>query len=403
MSASAHKFPSTIAPKDHESGLATGRKTYSVLHVGKFYPPHMGGMETHLQWLCGELRKSLDVEVIVANDGDQEVEEIVDGVAVSRVPTKLFLASTPMCPGMIAKIRHSTADIVHIHWPNPSAVLAYLAGGHPGRLVITYHSDTVRQRVLGTLFEPLLHSALRRSAAIVTSSAAYTRTSKVLQEHLDRCHVIPFGIPLEQFENCSRAIVTEIRQRYGERIILSIGRLVYYKGLEYLIRAMSKIRGRLLIAGDGPLRAALHHLTLELGLGNKVTFLGRVEETIPYYHAADVFVLPSIVRTEAFGIVQIEAMAAGIPVVNTALDSGVPSVSLHGKTGLTVPPADPESLAAALNHLLDNDNLRRSFGAAARYRARTEFNLETMLSRTMSLYDSVLHEVRPAMSTASVL
>src|SRR5712692_9450681 len=100
-----------------------GARKLKALHVGKFYPPHMGGIETHLQALCGELRKSVDVRVVVASD-DHTAEEIFDGVAVTRVPTWLTLASTPFCPGMIAKIRNTSADIVHLHLPNPTAVFA---------------------------------------------------------------------------------------------------------------------------------------------------------------------------------------------------------------------------------------------------------------------------------------
>src|ERR1700733_1815796 len=120
-----------------------------VLHVGKFYPPHMGGIETHLEALCGELTKSFDLRVVVSSDNANASEEMLDQVAVSRVPTRLTLASTPLCPGMPAQIRNAEADIVHIHLPNPMAVLAYLGSGHRGRLIVTYHSDTVRQKVLG--------------------------------------------------------------------------------------------------------------------------------------------------------------------------------------------------------------------------------------------------------------
>jgi glycosyltransferase involved in cell wall biosynthesis len=373
--------------KQWESSLTS----LKVLQVGKYYPPHMGGIETHLQALCGELRKSVDLKVIVANDENRRVDEVLDGVPVSRMPAKLTLASTPLCSGMISAIRRSNAAIVHIHWPNPAAVLAYLVSGHRGRLIITYHSDTVRQRVLAALFDPWLHQALRRSSAIVATSPDYRNTSPVLAHYLDRCHIIPYGIALEQFERCEPAAVSEVRQRYGDRLVLSVGRLVYYKGFEYLIRAMQKVRGKLIIIGNGPLRTPLQELISNLKLGDKVILAGEIqnEQVTPYYHAADVFALASIARSEAFGIVQIEAMAAGLPVVNTGLDSGVPFVSLHEQTGLTVPPADPEALAAALNRLLDDQGLRQSLGRAARLRARQEFSLDRMISKTLALYQQV--------------
>jgi rhamnosyl/mannosyltransferase len=379
------------AETQDSSRSASRLRGLKVLHVGKFYPPHMGGIETHLQALCGELRESLDLRVIVASDDHQLVEETIEGVRVSRVPTRMTVASTPLCPAMVSAIGRSNADIVHIHLPNPTAVLAYLASGHRGRLAVTYHSDTVRQKVLGPLFAPFLHRALRRASAIIATSPDYRRTSQVLARHLDRCHVIPYGIAVEQFEHADPAAVRQVHERYGDRLILSVGRLVYYKGFEYLIRAMAQVRGRLIIIGDGPLRDKLRQLISSLGLADKVVLAGEIQNTnvTPYYHAADVFALASVARSEAFGIVQIEAMAAGTPVVNTALDSGVPFVSLHEKTGLTVPPENPEALAAAINRLLDDQNLRQSLGRAAVLRARQEFSLETMTSRTLALYENI--------------
>jgi glycosyltransferase involved in cell wall biosynthesis len=361
-----------------------------VLQVGKFYPPHMGGIETHLQALCGELRGPLDLRVIVASENSEPVEETLDGVRILRVPTRLTLASTPLCPGMVRHIG-APADLIHIHLPNPTAVLAYLASGQVAPLIVTYHSDTVRQKVLGPLFSPFLHRALSRASAIIATSPDYLRTSAVLARHRDHCHVIPYGIALDQFARADSNEVAEIRQRYGDRLVLSVGRLVYYKGFEYLIRAMKQVRGKLLIIGDGPLREKLRSLATELGVADKVILAGEIqnERIVSYYHASKLFALASIARSEAFGIVQIEAMAAGLPVVNTSLDSGVPFVSLHDKTGLTVPPADSDSLAAAINRLLDDPEVRQSFGRAAALRARDEFSLESMTSRTLALYERV--------------
>jgi glycosyltransferase involved in cell wall biosynthesis len=376
---------------DWPAAAATPDRPLTVLHVGKFYPPHMGGMETHLRALCGELAKSLDVRVIVAGDRSGAGEEMLDGVLVTRVPTAVTLASTPLCPAMALKIREHPSDIIHLHFPNPMAVLAYLASGHRGRLVVTYHSDMVRQKFLGPLFEPLLHRVLRRSAAIIVTSPNYLRSSPVLARHQERCHVIPLGVPIEDFEHSDPLAPSAIREQHGDRLIISVGRLVYYKGFEYLIRAMTRVRGKLLIAGVGPLGAKLGELASQLGVAGRVGFLGKIDhqQLVACYHASKVFVLASVARSEAFGIAQVEAMATGLPVVNTQLDSGVPFVSLHEQTGLTVPPADPEALAAAINRLLDDENLRLAYGHAARLRARREFSLDAMASRTAALYGQI--------------
>jgi len=379
-----------MIPNCQSAVPVTGNGRLRVLHVGKFYPPHIGGMETHLQALCGGLQRFVDVEVIVANDARRNEKALVDGVQVTRVGTMFDLASAPVCPGMVRKIRQAEADLVHLHLPNPTAILAYLASGHRGRLVVTYHSDIVRQKVLGRAFQPILGRALDRCSAVITSSLNYIETSPVLSAYRERCRVIPYGIPIEQFHRYDTEAVAKIRAQYGPRMVLSVGRLIYYKGFEYLIQAMARVEGRLLIAGDGPLRADLERETRSRELGDRVIFLGGVQDVVPYYHAADVFVLASTARSEAFGIVQLEAMACGKPVVNTRLDSGVPSVSVDGVTGLTVPPAHPEALASAINLLLEDPWRRMEYGRAARRRVQEEFSLEVMTHRTLQLYNEVM-------------
>ncbi len=361
-----------------------------VLQVGKFYPPHRGGMESHLQALCGQLREHVDVEVLVSSDGRKTTEEVLDSVKVTRVGTLFDFAAAPVCPEAVRRIRESRADLVHIHWPHPTALLAHLASGHKGRLVITYHSDIVRQKVSAKLFWPVLRRALDRADAIIVASPNYVESSPVLRRFEDKCRVIPFGVPLAQFDRFDPEEAARIRARFGPRIVLGVGRLIYYKGFEHLVRAMKKIDGHLLIVGEGPLRGALEREALRAGVSGRVTFLGHVEDVVPYYHAADVFALSSVARSEAFGIVQLEAMACRKPVVNTALDSGVTFVSVDGVTGLTVPPGDSESLAAALNRLLEDSALNARYGRAARRRVEREFDLEVMGRRTLRLYEEVM-------------
>ena len=364
----------------------------SILHIGKFYPPYAGGMETHLEDLATNLKQFANVRVIVANTEKRSVTQRMAGVTVHRAGTIGYLAGAPISPGMVAAIKRSPAHIVHIHWPNPAAVLAYAASGHRGRLVFTYHSDVVRQKVWGSLFHPILKLVMARCAAIICTSRNYVQSSPDLRPFRKRCHVIPYGIATEKLAAPDRSAVENLRRKYGPRIVLAVGRLVYYKGFEYLIRAMRSVNARVVIVGDGPLRERLGSLASEYGVTDRVVFAGQKngKDLVPYFHAADVFALPSVARSEAFGIVQIEAMACGKPVINTSLDSGVPSVSLDGITGLTVPPADSESLAAAINRLLSDDELRSRLGEAGRARVAGEFTVETMVRRTSELYCRVL-------------
>ena len=363
-----------------------------VLQVGKYYPPYMGGIETHLEALSLELREHVDVRVAVANDGFRRTYEVRDGVPVTRVGTFFRLAHAPVCPGLLTEIHRAGADIVHIHLPHPVALLALSASRHRGPLVLTYHSDVVRQSGWARLFRPILQSALTRSAAIVATSARYVESSPVLSMHREKCRVIPYGIRLEDWQQPPRAAVSRLRAEFGERIVLAVGRLTYYKGFEFLVRAMRDIDGRLLVIGQGPYRETLERVARESGVDGRVMFLGEIQnqDIRPYYHAADVFVLPSVARSEAFGIVQLEAMACGTPVVNTMLPSGVPSVSVDGITGLTVPPADAGALSAAINALLANPDQRAAYGAAGRDRVEREFSVEVMAERVRALYDEVV-------------
>ncbi|PYS46346.1 MAG: hypothetical protein DMF68_19445 [Acidobacteria bacterium] len=365
-----------------------------VLHLGKFYPPHLGGMETHLEALCGELKQTVNLEVVVANSERETIDETIDGVKVARLGSLLNFAAAPVCPQMARRVRESAADIVHIHWPNPTAVLAFLASHHSGKLVFTYHSDIVRQKLLRKPFWPVLRHALSRADAIIVTSPNYMRASPVLRKFQERCRVIPFGIPVEEFNRPNEIEVSGICKQYGPRIVLTVGRLVYYKGFEYLIRAMKSVEGHLLIVGSGPLREALRREARDCGVTERVSILSDVTDVVPYYHAADVFVLPSVARSEAFGIVQLEAMACGVPIVNTNLDSGVPFVSPDKVSGLTVPPADSESLSQAINTLLNNPSLRARLGRAGQARVRSEFNLSLMAERTLELYKEVINSSR---------
>lgn len=377
----------------HRASLLDGSHSHDrrlrVLHVGKFYPPVRGGMETHLHALCVGLREHVDVRVLVANTRLATTVERMDGVTVTRSASFGSLAGTSLCPVMARAIRESDADIVHLHHPNPTAALAYLASGHSGPLVVTYHSDIVRQRVLGAMISPLTHRMLARASAIVCTSPNYIASSPILRRHASRCHVFPFAVPTDDLDRVDEDEVARIRQRYGTPLVLGVGRQVGYKGFEYLVAAMRHVDGHLLLIGDGPDRHRLVRRAADYGISDRVHLVAGIDDLGPYYHAADVFVLPSIARSEAFGLVQLEAMASGTPVVNTALDSGVPYVSQHEVTGLTVPPADAEALAAAITTLLRSSDLRARYGAAGRRRVGETFSVSAMVERTAELYAHV--------------
>jgi rhamnosyl/mannosyltransferase len=355
-------------------------------------------METHVEQLCQQLKEEVELKVVVASEDQEEKTEILNGIPVNRLRTTLNVLGAPICPALPKAIRNFDADIVHIHTPHPPALLAYLISGCRSRLVCTYHSDIIRQRFFGPLIGPAQDFVFRRAGAIIVSSPNLIIGSSVLSRHRERCVIIPFGLNYSRFGRSNTNIIDDIRHRYGSPLILTVGRLVYYKGFEFLIRAMGKLpmAAVLLIIGDGPLRPTLEAEISKLDLSDRVHLIGNVSDPTPYYQACDLFVLPSIARSEAFGIVQLEAMACSKAVVNTQLEgSGVPFVSRHGETGLTVAPGDVDALATALTDLLNNDILRKQFGAAGRTRVEQEFTLERMASLTLSTYRRVITSAAP--------
>jgi glycosyltransferase involved in cell wall biosynthesis len=361
-----------------------------ILHIGKYYPPHVGGMETHLQYLVSHQSSLLSVEVVVANDRFVTQTEVVDGARITRVASFGTLASQPICPGLPWKMAGRGETMVHLHLPNPWAAQAYLMSGHKGILIVTHHSDTLGRRHLRRFVEPSVRRVMKRAKAIIVTSKRYLENSEELAGFHDKCHIVPLGIDVEAFKAESLEEIRAIRAKYGPRLIVSVGRLVPYKGFEFLLQAMKNIDATLLLIGSGPLREQLEAAVERLGIAAKVHLLGHVGDIVPYYRAAQMLVLPSVSRAESFGMVQLEAMACGIPVVNTELDSGVPEVSLHGVTGITVPPKDPQALSHAIRILLDNAETRANYGQAAAVRVGEKFTARQMAESTLRVYESVL-------------
>lgn len=316
-------------------------------------------------------------------------DSVMDAVGITRVARVATIASMPVCPGLSRAINRFPSDLVHLHTPNPGAAFALVRSEYMGPLVITHHADTIGRRALRLLSDIYVRRAMDRAAIIIVTSQRYLQTSKELAPYRSKCRVIPLGIELN--ESLAKNDVSEgLGGRADSRIILAIGRLVRYKGFDVLVQAMKGVDGRLVLIGSGPEEARLRALIEREGMAAKVEMPGRVADLDPYYKAASVFVLPSVTRAEAFGIVQLEAMAAGLPVVNTNIDSGVPEVSVDGETGLTVEPHDVSGLAHAIQLLLNRQEFREQLGKAARIKVRTEFTADRMAERTLNLYRDAL-------------
>lgn len=365
-------------------------KEFSILHVGKFYPPHRGGMETHVRDLAIRQREVCPVKVIAANSAPRSEVSEVEGVPVERVASFGTIGSMPICPGLIGALRRSPADLVHLHMPNPGAAFAYLKSRHGGKVVLTHHADTLGKKFLRRFSDPYVNRLMDRAVRIIATSHRYLETSPELVSFREKCRVIPLGIGIETLTETDRAAGLQLRQEHGDRLILAVGRLVPYKGFDFLIRAMKDVEAKLILIGAGPQSDNLARLAAREGVEGKLIMLGPVENLGPYLSAASIFVLPSSNRAEAFGIVQLEAMAAGLPVINTNIDSAVPEVCIHGQTGITIPPGDAGELSKAMATLLDQEELRDRFGKAAKARVCAEFTADRMAERVFSIYRDVL-------------
>lgn len=364
-----------------------------VLQLGKFCLPRMGGMETHLQDLASSLQSHIDVEILAANEALHHERTRVDGLQTTRIASFGEFVSTPLTWGMSREIAKANADVIHLHAPNPMGMNAFLRSGYRGKLVIAHHADIIGRRALKRLIWPIWKRCMDKASAIIVSSRALAESSEELAPYRDRWRIIPYGMDFRPLDRTSDADVQAVRGSFSGPIILFVGRLVPYKGLEFLIGAMKNVDATLVIIGQGiGKRSEEYRLKLMAEeLGSKVKFLGRVSSLAAYYRAADLFVLPSIGRNEAFGLVQLEAMYCGLPVINTSLTTGVPEVSLDGITGMTVPPADSRCLAEAISYLLGDPALRSRLSANARKRART-FTIDAMVEKTLNVYEWVLSQ-----------
>ncbi len=375
-----------------------------ILYLYKDYYPVLGGIENYTRQLAeAMLLKGHSVEALVTNTERTTRREQIDGVSVLKTGRWINLASAPLSPRLgLEYLRRlygpARPDLIHLQFPYPPGELAWLFGsylphlGNPRpRTVLTYHSDIVRQKRLLTFYAPFLRQLLKRVDLILPTSPNYIESSSFLRPLAAKCRVVPLGIDYTRFEI---ATPSPAIQNYSGPQLLFAGRLRYYKGLQYLVEAMPFIasEARLVIVGIGPMENELRAQVARLNLGERVLFAGEVSDAdLPgYYAAADIFVLPACERSEAFGVVQLEAMAAARPVISTELGTGTTYVNRNGETGLTVPPADPNALAHAINRLLADPTERAAMGQCGQARVRAEFGLKKMAERVETIYMELL-------------
>jgi glycosyltransferase involved in cell wall biosynthesis len=362
-----------------------------ILHVYKdFDPPVRGGIERHVALMCRFQQAHAAVAALTCSRTWRT--RVVDrhGTRVTEVGEWGRFQNAPVAPLFPWHLRRQQADVVVVHMPNPTGELGFLLSGHRGRLIVRYHSDVVRQAAAMKLYGAFQMRLLRRADAVLPTSENYLNTSPYLGGVRAKCRVVPLGIVTEDFAKADAGQVAALREQYGGAYVLFTGRHRYYKGLDHLVRAAPSIAAPVVITGEGPDTRALQGLAEALRV--KVHFPGVLSDAalVNHLHGCAVFAFPSVARSEAFGISILEAHACGKPVVATRLGTGVEFANLHDVTGLNVAPGDAAALAAALNTLLNDADLRARMGQTAKERVERAFHARNIAEQELTIYERVL-------------
>lgn len=372
------------------------------LHIGKFVPPPYAGIEAHIDTLLRSLSPTLDCTLVASehnyNRGRPAPELPYRLVSATSFAT---VASVAMSPGLLPAVRREfaadRANLLHVHAPNPWGDLAAISSSREVPVVMTWHSEIVRQRNLMKVYSRIQQRALQRADRIVVFTPKHFESSRQLRDSGVEAKITPVPIGID-FARLDAPLDPAAADRIctwvsGRPMLVTVGRHVYYKGYEHLLNAMARLRSDavLLMLGTGPLKLALEQQAQSLGLKDRVRFLGEVDEgtLVTALRLCDIFCLPSIEPAEAFGIASAEAMACGKPTIVCELNNGVNYLNRDGVTGLTTPPRDEAALADAIDTLVQDDTRRECMGQAARQWVRSQFSVEAMRDGTLALYRSL--------------
>ncbi|WP_373527906.1 glycosyltransferase [Nostoc sp.] len=383
---------------------------HRIIHLSKYYPPDRGGIETHVQTLARtQAALGAEVHVLCVNAFDkygrlstktQTVNEVDCDVKITRLGRSFSFARFDFCPEIfstLCRLLDEPNTLVHLHTPNPTMLIALSMLPRRLPLVITHHSDIIKQKILKYGLRPFEYLVYSQTSRVLTTSHQYIQGSKFLHFYQDKLSILPLGIDFSNYIKPNTIAVdfkNYLKEKYGETIWLVVGRLVYYKALHIAIEALTLVSGTLIIVGVGPLEQKLKTLAKKLGVDNRIVWLGHINEheLVGAYHAATSLWFPSNVRSEGFGLVQVEAMASGCPVINANIPcSGVPWVSRHEQEGLTVPINDSVALAQAAKRLLYEPALHHRLATASRKRSEY-FNHITMAKQSFEFYKKVLSQ-----------
>ena len=365
-----------------------------ILQFGKFYYPTFGGIERAMYEITEGLNGiGVQCDVLCCNTKPFTEASNFKNYTVYRAASYGRINSATISPRLVTRLlkTHRDYDVIHVQHPDPMAFLALFIVRPSCKIVIHWQSDIVRQETMLKLFLPLQTWVLKRADKIIAATEAYANHSPYLKPYLDKTEIIPIGISDESFHTDEEK-VNRIKKRYGDRkIILAFGRLVTYKGFDDLIASAQYLSDDyvILIGGGGPEEKNLSDRISKFKLNDKVHLLGNVEEEekYNYFQASSLFCLPSVTKAEAYGVVLIEAMAFGKPIVSSKIEeSGMVWVNQDKVTGIQVPPRSPRELARAIEMIGDNPELYQKLSDNSAKRYHDVFTRKKMIESLNKLY-----------------
>ncbi len=384
-----------------------------ILHVGKYYPPFSGGIENFMA----------DLLPLQANPPDEPANQVcalvhnhvfsprvqvetINNIRVVRVPSYGRLLYAPVSPAfgyyLTQELKYFKPDIIHVHMPNTSAfwlLSSSLAKEIPW--IIHWHSDVVSTNLSKLfalayqIYSPLEQALLKNSQNIIATSPNYLHSSRALNNWTDKTLIIPLGLAEKQ-ASVSHHDLQKATQLWGvdKFRLLSIGRLTYYKGHQYLIQAMQHLADcQLIIVGHGEEKNTLQRQIKSLKLANRVTLCGKQSDEMLHalLNSCDLFCLPSIERTEAFGLVLLEAMHYAKPtLVSDIPGSGMTWVCQDRQTGLLTSPCDSEDIQRKIEYLKGHAALLKSMGNSGQQRLAAHFRIKIIATSTLNLYHTTV-------------
>lgn len=366
---------------------------------------NVGGVERHVYSISSELiKRGHNVTVISTKSPCHETLSEIEGIEIIRIPIRLRIYNSHMPLDIAKYFDPSKYDLIHAHTPVPVmadlAALKNLSGKKP--FVLTYHNDIAKTGSVGKVVSFIYNNTAGRfllgfSNIIISTTRTYAANSKQLCKYTQKVKIVPNGVDIEAFNPGVDG--KNIRKKYKlnetDKIVLFVGRLDYYKGCDYLVRAFSPVineinNAHLIFVGRGPLEDNLQKIAAELKITENISFAAYVkDEDLPsYYASTDVFVLPSISPYEGFGIVQLEAMACGKPIVTTTLP-GVSEIDSDGAATLHVPPKDEQQLAEAIITLLKDEEMAKRMGKRGRDLVIRKYSWTKVVESLESIYQDL--------------